>query len=228
MVRTYPAEGYCRLFGEKLYFGVRKLTFTRVLQIAEAFEPTIRYKCGMRSLNLLSGLTFMAICASAMAAPKAQTLTVEIADRGSIVIELFSEKAPLATAHIGGLAERGFYNGQKIFRVVRSPRPFLAQMGDPNTKNKPLTDESIGQGGSGAKIPFEDTGAKHTVGAVGLAMKADANGKLIGDSQFYFMLGTAGFLDGKYTVFGRITKGLDLLEKLTEGDTISKVTFNRG
>lgn len=182
----------------------------------------------MQTLKLLTLTTGLLISGLAMAAPKPQSLVVEIADRGEIVIELMSEKAPLATAHIGSLAANGFYNGQKIFRVARSPRPFLAQMGDPNTKKLPLTDEAIGSGGAGAAIPFEETGLKHTRGAVGLAMKADANGKLVGDSQFYFMLGNAGFLDGKYTVFGRITKGLDLLDKLAEGDVITRVTFNRG
>ncbi|MBL8048013.1 MAG: peptidylprolyl isomerase [Chthonomonas sp.] len=181
----------------------------------------------MQTLKFISALGLASLVGAGWAAPKPQMLIVEIADRGEVVIEL-SEKAPLATAHIGALADKGFYNGQKIFRVVRSPRPFLAQMGDPLTKSRALTDDSIGSGGTGAAIPFEETGWKHTKGAVGLAMKADANGKLVGDSQFYFMLGNAGFLDGKYTVFGRITKGAELLEKLAEGDVITRVSLNRG
>lgn len=174
------------------------------------------------------GLGWAALASISSAAPKASQLVVEIENRGSLTIELFTEKAPLATSHIAELARAGFYDGLKFFRVVRSPRPFLAQTGDPNTLKRPLGDSSIGEGGSGKAIPFEDTGEKHTVGAVGLAMKPNKSGVLMGDSQFYIMLGSAGFLDGKYTVFGRVSKGQDLLEKIQEGDVMRKVTFVQG
>lgn len=182
----------------------------------------------MKKPIALSILTILAASATVGFSPfapvaKEQFLVLDIENRGQITIQLHTDKAPKACAQIAGLAKSGFYDGQKFFKVVRSPRPFLAQLGDPQSKSKPITDANMGNGGTGAKIAFEESGFRHVKGAVGLAMKPDDAGTLFGDSQFYIMLGNAGFLDGKYTVFAVVTKGLDVLDTVEQGDVIKSV-----
>jgi len=184
----------------------------------------------MKKTFALSILTILAFGATvgltpATAVAKEQFLVLDIEGRGTITIQLYADKAPKACAQISGLAQKGFYDGQKFFKVIRSPRPFLAQLGDPQSKTKSITDSNMGNGGTGAKIAFEDSGQRHVKGAVGLAMKPDDSGTLFGDSQFYLMLGNAGFLDGKYTVFATVTKGLDVLDTVEQGDVIKSVKF---
>lgn len=150
-------------------------------------------------------------------------LVLTVADKGKIVIRLYSEEAPLAVSAISKLAKEGFYDGQKFFKVVRQPRPFLIQFGDPQTKTKPLDSPTMGTGGTGRKIAYENSGYTHVRGAVGLShLPEDKN---TGDCQFYIMLGTYGFLDGNYTVFGQVTEGLDLLDKIEQGDQVTKVAL---
>lgn len=156
-------------------------------------------------------------------AAKETTLVMEIENRGKLVIELHTKDAPKACEHILGLTRRKFYDGQRFFNVVRKPRPFLIQFGDPGTLTKPITDETLGKGGTGAKIPYEDSGHRHVRGAVGLSRLPDD--KNSGDCQFYIMLGTYGFLDGNYTVFGQVTEGLDLLDTIEKGDKVTRVSL---
>lgn len=158
--------------------------------------------------------------------PVASTMTVQVEGKGTVVIELYTAEAPKATTHIMKLADSGFYNGQKIFRVMKDPKPFLVLLGDPQTKTKPVTDSSIGQGGSGARIPYENSGKSNVRGAVGLSTKP--RDKDSGDSQFYILLDTKPFLDGSYTVFGQVVRGMDVVEKLDVGDQVTSVSVSRG
>jgi cyclophilin family peptidyl-prolyl cis-trans isomerase len=101
----------------------------------------------------------------------------------------------------------------------------MIQMGDPNTKTKNLEDASIGSGGSGIKIPYEDSGFTSDEGAVGLAtIPGDKNS---GDSQFFILLSRARFLDGNYTVFGQVVAGMEVVKKMERGDRIVGVTILR-
>jgi cyclophilin family peptidyl-prolyl cis-trans isomerase len=153
--------------------------------------------------------------------PKGQTwLTVEIENRGTIAIQLHTKEAPKTTAHIRGLAERRFYDDQRVHRVEKSPRPYIVQLGDPLSKSS-LDDARVGSGGSGARIPFEDTGFPNVAGAVGLAALPEQ--KDTGDSQFYILLADARLLDGKYTVFGQVVRGMDVLQKVERGDRVLSV-----
>lgn len=180
---------------------------------------------GIRHLAIVSVAAFMyaPVGGTAKRPPlAAPTLTLQVENKGDIVIELYTDKAPKTTSHIMKLANDGFYNGQKFFRVLKDPRPFLVLFGDPGTKDKPLTDSSIGEGGSGARIAREDTGKSHVRGAVGLATKqGDPNS---GDSQFYIMLDKKPFLDGSYTVFGSVVKGMDVVDGIEVGDKVTSVT----
>jgi len=173
-------------------------------------------------------IALCSICASSVARvntlEKGAILNLEIAGKGTLSIQLNQTKAPATTAHIIKLAQSGFYNGQKFFKVVRQPRPFAIYFGDPLTKTKSIDDASIGSGGSGAKVPYENTGITHRAGAVGLSHKpGDQNS---GDCQFYVCLGDYGFLDGQYTVFGQVTKdSMPLLDKIERGDVVSQATI---
>ena len=152
------------------------------------------------------------------------TLTLSVAGKGDVVIELFKAEAPNTVAHIVKLAKGGFYKDQKFYAVLKDPRPFLVRFGDPNTKTKPMNDSSIGNGGSGAQVQFENSGKSHIKGAVGLATRPD-NPK-VGDSQFYIMLDSKPFLDGSYTVFGQVVKGMDVVSKIDVGDQVTSVTIS--
>lgn len=160
--------------------------------------------------------------------PKAgeTVMLVNVSGRGEIAIKLHTDKAPKTTAQIIRLAESKFYDGQKFFRVVKSPRPFLIQMGDPNSKTKPLDDPSMGTGGSGTKVAYEDTGYSNVEGAVGLSTPTDQRDA--GDSQFYILLANQRFLDGQYTVFGQVVKGMDVVKTVELGDQVTSVTIKRG
>ncbi len=76
-------------------------------------------------------------------------MVIAVEGRGEIVVRLETEKAPRATAQIIRLAEQGFYDGQRWFRVVREPRPFLIQTGDPGSRTEPMNSPRLGQGGTG-------------------------------------------------------------------------------
>ncbi len=158
--------------------------------------------------------------------PGETVMRMSLEGGGQIDILLYTKEAPKTTAHIIGLAERGFYNGQKFFRVVKDPRPFLVQFGDPGSKTKPMDDRTLGTGGSGTRIPFEDTGFDNVVGSVGLATQnQDKNS---GDSQFYILLANSRFLNGTSTVFGKVVSDMSIVNKVALGDKVTSVAIVRG
>ncbi len=156
----------------------------------------------------------------------APSLTMNVAGKGSIVIELYTSEAPKATAQIMGLADGRFYDGQKIFRVMKDPKPFLVLFGDPASRTKAMDDPSLGEGGSGKSVPYENSGKSNRRGAVGLSTKP--RDKNSGDSQFYILLADKPFLDGSYTVFGQVVRGMEIVDTLAVGDQVTSVTVSRG
>ena len=131
-------------------------------------------------------------------------------NQGTLTFELFPESAPKTVARFSELVKKGFYNGLAFYRVV--PK-FLVQTGDPSGE---------GAGGSGQNLPAEFNERKHGVGTVGMARRHDPDSA---DSQFYICLEAQPFLDGKYTVFGQVIDGLELLPKIQEGDTVRKLSL---
>jgi len=179
----------------------------------------------MKSLSRLVVLV-LALLMAAVSMAADTFMVLDIQGRGEVRIKLETAKAPKTTAHIIKLVEAGFYNGLRFHRAERIPRPFLVQVGDPNSKDGDLNSRGMGQGGTGATIPFEETGLSHVEGAVGLAR--DPSDKNSGDSQFYFMLSDNKFLDGKYTVFGQIVgNGLTILKSIDKGDRITTARIER-
>ena len=159
--------------------------------------------------------------AAYMPQPGETVMQMSIEGRGSLTIKLFTKDAPRTTEHVIGLARQGFYDNQRFYRVDRTPRPYLARFGDPQSKSLSLDHPNMGNGGSGKRIAYEDSGRRNVIGAVGLSHPPDD--KDGGDSQFYIVLGPAQFLDGNYTVFGQVVGGLDLLSQISKGDKVASV-----
>jgi peptidyl-prolyl cis-trans isomerase B (cyclophilin B) len=126
---------------------------------------------------------------------------------GEMVVEFWPEVAPKTVANFEKLAREGFYDGTAFHRIMRG---FMIQGGDPNTKD-PSKEASYGTGGPGYSIPAEFNDRPHLRGVLSMARSADPNSA---GSQFFICLGTVSQLDHKYTVFGQVIKGLDVLDKI--------------
>lgn len=129
---------------------------------------------------------------------------------GDIVFKFLIKDAPNTSSRIQELIKEGFYNGLTFHRVIPG---FVIQGGDP---------QGNGTGGSGKKLKAEFNQNKHTPGAVAMARSQDINSA---DSQFYISTGTHPHLDGKYTVFGRVIEGLEVANKVQQGDKMLTVTL---
>jgi peptidyl-prolyl cis-trans isomerase B (cyclophilin B) len=149
-----------------------------------------------------------------------KTATIET-NRGTITAELYDKDAPNTVANFEKLANSGFYDGTKFHRVIPD---FVVQGGDPYSKGGEHAKGPVGTGGPGWKIKCETGGGnqKHVVGALSMAHA----GKDTGGSQFFMVLSeqNAKHLDGVHTVFGRITKGLDIMKQIKQNDQILKAT----
>ncbi|MGD0899863.1 MAG: peptidylprolyl isomerase [Thermoguttaceae bacterium] len=122
--------------------------------------------------------------------------------RGDVEIELFENEAPNTVANFLSLVEKGFYNGLTFHRVLPG---FMAQGGDP---------KGDGTGGPGYQIPAEFTRGDHRLHFRGSVAMARSEPPDSAGSQFFLMFVPNKDLDGKYTVFGRMIKGFDVLAKI--------------
>jgi peptidylprolyl isomerase len=131
------------------------------------------------------------------------TLIMELAT-GPVTIKLRPDLAPLHVARIKELASEGFYDGVVFHRVI--PR-FMAQGGDPT---------GTGMGGSKKpNLPAEFSKEPHVRGVCSMARSASENSA---NSQFFICFDDARFLDGKYTVWGEVTEGMDHIDALPKGE----------
>jgi cyclophilin family peptidyl-prolyl cis-trans isomerase len=182
----------------------------------------------MRRFILVLILVALAALSFGQYRPKAgeTVMRLNVEGKGTVDILLYTKQAPKTTSHIIALAERGFYNNQKFHKVVKDPRPFLVQFGDPGSKTKAMDDRTLGTGGSGTRVAFEESGFANVEGAVGLATQQ--NDRDSGDSQFYILLSNSRFLNGTSTVFGQVVFGMDSVKKVALGDKVTSVTIVRG
>ena len=129
-------------------------------------------------------------------------------DRGEIRVELFADKAPLTVANFVNLARRGFYDGLNFHRVIPD---FMIQGGCP---------KGTGTGGPGYKFEDETSnGVRHERGVLSMANAGpNTNG-----SQFFITHVKTDWLDGKHTVFGKVTGGMDVVDAVKQGDAIRSV-----
>ena len=150
--------------------------------------------------------------------PGAGPIVVLETDKGTIEFETYPEEAPKTVAAILDLVKRGFYNGQRFHRA--EPK-FLVQIGDPQSRNM-LFHEHWGRRGSGKPIGVAEITRKrtHVRGAVGMAY-AGSDPRLA-ESQFYITRRAAPELNAKYVVFGRVVKGMDVVDRLARADILKK------
>jgi peptidylprolyl isomerase len=137
-----------------------------------------------------------------MAEDLENTLYLDLKD-GRVTIKLRPDLAPGHVARIKELAREGFYDGLLFHRVIDG---FMAQTGDP---------QGNGTGGSGKKLKAEFTREPFKRGTVGMARAQSPDS---GDSQFFIMFDDGAFLNGKYTVWGQVTSGMELVDNITRGE----------
>jgi peptidyl-prolyl cis-trans isomerase B (cyclophilin B) len=134
---------------------------------------------------------------------------------GTITAELYDQDAPGTAANFEKLANDKFYDGVKFHRVIPE---FVVQGGDPLSRDLPAGHPRVGTGGPGYTIKCETAGnpRKHEVGALSMAHA----GKDTGGSQFFMVLSEQNtrHLNGVHTVFGKVTHGLDVMQKIKQND----------
>jgi peptidyl-prolyl cis-trans isomerase B (cyclophilin B) len=131
--------------------------------------------------------------------------------RGEIVCELFAKDAPKTVNNFVFLARDKFYDGTVFHRVIAD---FMVQGGDPT---------GTGRGGPGYQFEDEVKGnpQKHQVGTLSMANAGpNTNG-----SQFFITHAATNWLDGKHTVFGKVTKGQEVVDAIQQGDKLTAVTI---
>nr|WP_054858848.1 peptidylprolyl isomerase [Methanobacterium formicicum] len=129
-------------------------------------------------------------------------------DKGNIELTLFEKEAPNTVANFEKLANSGFYNGLTFHRLIPN---FVIQGGCP---------KGNGTGGPGYTIKCEINPHKHGTGALSMAHA----GKDTGGSQFFITHSPQPHLDGVHTVFGKVVKGMEVVNAIKAGDVMNKVT----
>jgi len=131
--------------------------------------------------------------------------------RGDFTFELLPQLAPEHVNSFVFLARDEFYNGTVFHRIVPG---FVAQGGDPT---------GTGTGGPGYTVPLEASKEPFARGVIGMARSQDPNSA---GSQWFVTLGDAPHLNGQYTVFGRVTEGMDVVDRLQMGDAIETLDIH--
>ena len=147
------------------------------------------------------------LLAMAAAAPEQRICVLET-EKGTITLRLYPEVAPRTVARISELADSGFFDGIVFHRVVAD---FVVQAGDPT---------GTGEGGSGKTIPAEFSHLHYLRGSLGMARDDDIHSN---DSQFFICISEQPHLDGKYTLFGQVSAGEDVLDRIRQGDRILRM-----
>jgi len=138
-----------------------------------------------------------------MADPE-NTLKLETT-KGDVVIEMRPDLAPGHVARIKELVREGFYDGVVFHRVIDG---FMAQTGCP---------QGTGTGGSGKKLKAEFNAEPHVRGVVSMARAQNPDS---GDSQFFIVFDDATFLDRQYTAWGKVTSGMENVDKIKRGEPV--------
>ncbi|MFM6022150.1 MAG: peptidylprolyl isomerase [Dolichospermum sp.] len=166
-----------------------------------------------------------------------------------ITMELDGTNAPITAGNFVDLVQKGVYDGLVFHRVVRDPQPFVAQGGDPQSKDPKFPATRLGTGGyidpktgTERRIPLEikPKGAnepiysqtitdkpelQHKQGSIAMARSQMPDSA---SSQFYFALADLSFLDGNYAVFGNVTEGFDVVNNIKQGDRIQSAKVTQG
>jgi peptidylprolyl isomerase len=151
-------------------------------------------------MPLFVAISFMFAGATA-AMDKENTLYIDLKD-GRVVIEMLPDLAPNHVKQIKKLAREGKYDGVPFHRVIEG---FMAQTGDPT---------GTGSGGMGDPLKAEFSKEPHVRGTVSMARTNDPNSAR---SQFFIVFKDSNFLDGQYTVWGKVTSGMEFVDKIKRG-----------
>jgi peptidyl-prolyl cis-trans isomerase B (cyclophilin B) len=181
--------------------------------------------------------------------------TVEMTVKGAkITIKVDGKNAPITAGNFVDLVNRKVYDGLMFHRVIREPQPFVAQGGDPTSKDTSVPPTQLGAGSfvdpvtsqpryipleikpEGSDQPiYSKTFAeaqvtqppvlRHNRGALAMARSQFPDSA---SAQFYIALGDLGFLDGNYAVFGQVTSGMEVVDQIQIGDRIESVTVTSG
>lgn len=139
--------------------------------------------------------------------PNVKNATIKTT-KGNIVIELYPNNAPKTVENFANKADVGFYDNLTFHRV----EDWVVQGGDPK-----------GDGTGGGQIPTELNNKPFVVGSLGVARRGDI--KVSNDAQFFITKKTSPHLNGQYTNFGIVTKGMDVVDKIEIGDKILGITL---
>lgn len=167
----------------------------------------------MRLFFLIGTLALLLVSACSQTVNEGEKMTIAVleTDKGTIKVELFTEKTPVTTQNFIDLVTSGFYDGLTFHRYEPG---FVIQGGDP---------KGDGTGGSEKKISLEIVPElKHDKGIIAMARTNDPNSAT---SQFYFTLEAVHQLDGNYAVFGKVIEGMEVVQSLRAGDKMNKVTI---
>ncbi len=148
-------------------------------------------------------------------ATEAKEVAVIKTTMGDLVVEFWSDVAPNTVENFKKLAKSGFYDGTSFHRIIKG---FMIQGGDPLSKDESKKDR-WGTGDPGFKVKAEFNAKKHERGVLSMARSQDVDSA---GCQFFICLEPAAFLDGKYTAFGKLIKGEDVLMKLGNTPTGSR------
>jgi peptidyl-prolyl cis-trans isomerase B (cyclophilin B) len=168
------------------------------------------------------------------------TVVMTVQGNKQITIELDGNNAPISAGNFADLVQKGFYNGLNFHRVVRQPQPFVVQGGDPKgngtggyvpsgaSTERRIPLEIKPKGGSTpvySQTITEVPELQHKRGTIAMARSQPTDSA---SSQFYFTLADIAFLDGNYAVFGKITKGLEIIDTIQQGDKITSARVTQG
>jgi len=173
---------------------------------------------GRWTLSALCGLCLLFVT---LQSQSVGPIIVVETSRGTFEFETYPVEAPKTVAHIVGLVKRGFYDGQRVHRALPG---FLVQWGDPRSRDA-ARDAEWGRGAdaaSGTAIGTSEISRKrtHTRGAVAMAHQGNP---AKADSQLFVTLADRPELNGKYTVFGHVIAGEDVLPRLERGDLVVRM-----
>lgn len=167
----------------------------------------------MRTMKLMIGLVAAVLITKGTRTMAADTDKVAVIETkfGKMVAEFYDKDAPKTVENFQTLAGKGFYDGTTFHRIIKG---FMIQGGDPLSKDPNST--RAGTGDPGYKIKAEFNKNSHQLGVLSMARSNDPDSA---GCQFFICLGDASFLDGKYTAFGKLIAGEDVLKKIGEVPT---------
>lgn len=178
----------------------------------------MRRLCGACVVTLAAGAAMVMAGVAAAQAPVPGPIVVIETTKGTITLETYPSEAPKTVANFLKLVKANFYNRQHFHRVVPG---LVIQVGDPDSKDLRNKD-TWGRTGNRQPIGVAEISKKlrHKRGTVGMAHAGDATKA---DSQFYIAIGKKKIPEGQYAIFGQVTSGLDVVDKIEVGDTIRRM-----